>query len=244
MRNDYWDYGYGYSQPTQAELEANSEKSRQKAAKHGTVLEPVVINGSNITKNWWGNAWCYNLERYADYANRIARGKRYVKMGTVLDLKINQGRVVARVQGHMKTPYKVEVRIAPLDDEKCSKIISRCESKIQNIEDLINGNFPKDMQDVIMDRDNGLFPAPKEISFSCSCPDWAVMCKHVAAVLYGIGARLDENPLLFFELRGIDPEKFISKAINSKVDEMLANENKPSDRIISDDDAWKLFGLD
>ncbi len=231
-----------YSQPTAAELAANSENTRKKAARKGTVLEPVIIQGRNITKNWWGNAWCRNLEKYADYANRLDRGKRYVRSGTVLDLKINKGKVIAKVQGSRRTPYKVEVHISPLSEEKCQRIISRCEKKIQNIEDLMLGNIPQDMQDIILGED-GLFPTPSEISVSCTCPDWAIMCKHVAAVLYGIGARLDEKPLLFFELRGIDPDRFVSIALNNKVDEMLANEGKPSPRIMDDSDAWSLFGL-
>ncbi|MCD8286379.1 MAG: SWIM zinc finger family protein [Clostridia bacterium] len=241
MREDYWERGY-YSQPTAEELAANSENTKRKAAQKGTVLEPVVIQGRNITKNWWGNAWCRNLEKYADYANRLDRGKRYVRNGTVLDLKINKGKVVAKVQGSRRTPYKVEVHISPLSKEKCQRIISRCEKKIQNIEDLMLGNIPQDMQDIILGAD-GLFPTPQEISVSCTCPDWAIMCKHVAAVLYGIGGRLDEKPLLFFELRGIDPDRFVSLAINNKVDEMLANEGKPSPRIMDDADAWDLFGL-
>ncbi|MCD8293743.1 MAG: SWIM zinc finger family protein [Clostridia bacterium] len=241
MREDYWERGY-YSQPSAEELETNSELTRRRAAKKGTVLEPVIIQGRNITKNWWGNAWCRNLEKYADYANRLDRGKRYLRSGTVLDLKIDKGKVMAKVQGSRRTPYKVEVHISPLPEEKCQRIISRCEKKIQNIEDLMLGNIPQEMQDIILGKD-GLFPTPQEISVSCTCPDWAVMCKHVAAVLYGIGARLDEKPLLFFELRGIDPDSFVQAAIDSKVDEMLANESKPSPRIIDDEDAWKLFGL-
>lgn len=104
------------------------------------------------------------------------------------------------------------------------------------------GNIPPELQELFCDED-GLFPTPNEISFSCSCPDWAIMCKHVAAALYGVGARLDEQPLLFFELRGIDPDKFISVAVENRVEEMLANENKPSRRIITDTNALGLFGI-
>ncbi|MCD8205744.1 MAG: SWIM zinc finger family protein, partial [Clostridia bacterium] len=238
MSYNYWD-NQNFSQPTTEELKRKSEATRQKAAKSGNEMEPVVIEGTKITKKWWGNAWCQNLEDYADYESRLSRGKKYVRAGTVLDLKINKGKVSAKVQGSRKTPYKVEIRISPLSEEKCSRIIDRCGKKIQNLEDLILGNIPQEMQDVITDQD-GLFPAPKEISMTCSCPDWAIMCKHVAATLYGIGARFDDNPLLFFELRGIDPNRFIGITLNNKVDEMLANEGKPSSRIIDDDDAWKL----
>ena len=98
------------------------------------------------------------------------------------------------------------------------------------------------MQELFQGKD-GLFPTPKEISFSCSCPDWALMCKHVAAVLYGVGVRLDEQPLLFFELRGIDAGRFIDVTLANRVEQMLANADCKSPRIISDADAGALFGV-
>ncbi len=240
MKN-YWESGF-YSQPDKSQLSRNAKASREKAEKKGQTLEPVVIEGRKITKTWWGNAWCENLERYADYENRLDRGKRYVRSGTVLDLKIQKGLVLARVQGSRKTPYKVEIHISPLSEERCEDIIEKCGQRIQNIEALVAGNIPEDMQEIFLGQD-GLFPRPKEISFGCSCPDWALMCKHVAAVLYGIGARLDQDPLLFFELRGIDPERFVGIALENKVEEMLKNEGKPSSRIMDGDDALELFGI-
>ncbi|MCD8205404.1 MAG: SWIM zinc finger family protein [Clostridia bacterium] len=236
----YDDY---FSQPSKYELERKSAASRMQAEKSGKTMEPVIIEGRKITKTWWGNAWCENLERYADYENRIARGRSYVRSGTVIDLKIDKGRVEAKVQGSRRTPYKVLIMIDPLSDEKTNAIIEKCGKKIQTMEGLLKGDIPPEMQDVILGRD-GLFPSPKEIKFNCSCPDIAYMCKHVAAVLYGIGARFDEDPMLFFILRGVDPSSFIEKAAKSKVDDMLANESNPSPRIIDDDDAWKIFGLE
>ncbi len=237
----YWEEAK-FSQPTTTELQKNARASQKKASAKGQVLEPVVVQGTTITKSWWGKAWCTNLERYADYESRLSRGKRYVRAGTVLDLKIQEGKVLARVQGSRKTPYKVEVRISPLSQEKCQSIISRCGSKIQNLEALVAGDFPEELKDLFLGQD-GLFPAPREISFSCSCPDWALMCKHVAAVLYGIGVRLDERPTLFFELRGIDVGRFIDVTLASKVETMLANAQNPSDRIIEDADLERLFGV-
>ena len=146
------------------------------------------------------------------------------------------------MQGTRKVPYKVEIRISPLSEEKCQGIIQKCGSKIENMEELLNGNFPEQMQELFQGKD-GLFPAPREISFSCSCPDWALLCKHVAAALYGVGVRLDEQPLLFFELRGIDVGRFIDVTIAGKVEAMLANEGKASSRIIGDEDARGLFGV-
>lgn len=237
----YWDTGF-YSQPNMSELKRNAAVSRKKEEKKGKVLEPVVVQGRAIVKNWWGKAWCSNLEQYADYENRMDRGKRYVRTGAVLDLKIKKGKIIARVQGTRKSPYKVEIRISPFSEEKCQNIIEKCGRKMENIEELMSGNFPVEMQELFQGRD-GFFPTPKEISFQCSCPDWALMCKHVSAVLYGVGVRLDEQPLLFFELRGIDVGRFIDVTLASKVEEMLANEGKPSDRIMDEADIKGLFGV-
>lgn len=237
----YWEAGY-YSQPTEAELKGKAGASIQKAQKRGTVLEPVVIHGRTIAKSWWGNAWCENLERYADYENRLDRGKRYVRTGSVIDLKIRKGKIAAKVQGTRRTPYKVDIRISPLSEEKCQAIIRKCGKKIQNLEALTAGTFPEDLRELFSGRD-GLFPTPREISFQCSCPDWALMCKHVAAVLYGVGARLDEAPSLFFELRGIEMERFIDVTIANRVETMLANAGKPSKRIMDDADVTALFGI-
>ena len=239
--NRYWETAT-YEQPTAAEIKKNAAESRKKEKKKGAALEPVTVQGRTIVHNWWGKAWCENLERYADYESRLDRGKRYVRAGAVLDLKIQKGKIQARVQGTRKVPYKVEIRISPLSEEKCQGIIQKCGSKIENMEELLNGNFPEQMQELFQGKD-GLFPAPREISFSCSCPDWALLCKHVAAALYGVGVRLDEQPLLFFELRGIDVGRFIDVTIAGKVEAMLANEGKGSDRIIGDEDARGLFGV-
>lgn len=237
----YWDTGY-YSQPTTGELRKKSQASRKKEAKKGNVLEPVIVQGRTIAKSWWGKAWCSNLEQYADYESRLERGKRYVRTGAVLDLKIQKGKILARVQGTRKTPYKVEIRISPLSEEKCQGIIQKCGRKLENVEELMAGNFPEEMQELFQGKD-GLFPTPKEISFNCSCPDWALMCKHVAAVLYGVGVRLDEQPLLFFELRGIDAGRFIDVTLANRVEQMLANADKKSPRILDDAEVKGLFGV-
>ena len=239
----YWDTGTVYSQPTVAELKARAKQSSEKAAKKKLIYEPIKpFTRRQICTSWWGKAWCENLERYADFESRLDRGKRYVKNGTVLDLKIKKGRVEAKVQGTRKTPYKVEIRISPLSEEKCGEIIEQCGRRIENMESLIKGEFPLDLKELFLAKD-GLFPKPKEISFNCSCPDWALMCKHVAAAMYGIGVRLDENPFYFFELRGIDADKFIGVALESKVESMLANADRDSERIIRGADLTELFGV-
>ena len=238
----YWDTDITYSQPTEASLKKNAGESKKRAKAKGKILEPVKIEGRTIAKTWWGRAWCENLEKYADYESRLDRGKRYVRTGAVIDLKIEKGKISARVQGRRKTPYKIEIRISPLSENRCQRIIEKCSGKIDGLDALLRGDFPESLKELFLE-EGGLFPMPREISFSCSCPDWALMCKHVAAALYGIGARLDEKPLLFFELRGIEAGHFIDVALASKVESMLANIDRPSPRIVEGDEWLGLFGV-
>ncbi len=238
----YWGEFPQYSQPNASELRKKAAESKKKEKAKGKVLEPVVIKGRSIVNHWWGKAWCDNLERYADYESRLDRGKRYVRTGAVIDLKIQKGKLLARVQGTRKTPYKVEIRISPLSEERCQSIIQRCGRKLENLEALLAGDFPEEMQELFQGKD-GLFPAPREISFNCSCPDWALLCKHVAAALYGVGVRLDENPLLFFELRGIEVGRFIDVTLANRVEAMLANAGNRSSRMMDDEEIEGMFGV-
>lgn len=238
----YWNTG-DFRQPTEAQIRKNVIATNSKEKKKGKKMAPVIITGKTIARNWWGREWCQNLERYADYENRLERGKRYVRSGAIVDLQIEKGKVLARVQGTRKVPYKVEIRISPLSEEKCQSIIERCTTKLENVEQLIEGNFPSEMK-ALFEGSEGLFPAPKEISFQCSCPDWALMCKHVAATLYGVGSRFDENPMLFFELRGIDFNRFIDVTLANKVEVMLKNAGQPkSERIMESGSLKELFGI-
>ena len=238
----YWGEFPQYSQPNASELRKKAAESKKKEKAKGKVLEPVVIKGRSIVNHWWGKAWCDNLERYADYESRLDRGKRYVRTGAVIDLKIQKGKILARVQGTRKTPYKVEIRISPLSEERCQSIIQRCGRKLENLEALLAGDFPEEMQELFQGKD-GLFPAPREISFNCSCPDWALLCKQVAAALYGVGVRLDENPLLFFELRGIEVGRFIDVTLANRVEAMLANAGNRSSRMMDDEEIEGMFGV-
>lgn len=240
-RKSYWEPTY-YPQPTETQLQYNAAQTAKKAAGKGKQLCPVILTGRTIAKSWWGKAWCENLERYADFETRLSRGQRYVRSGAVVDLQLQKGKILARVQGSRKTPYKVDIHISPLSEERCEQIMDRCSNKVDTLENLLSGTFPESMKDVFLG-EGGLFPTPREISFNCSCPDWAVMCKHVAAVLYGVGARLDEDPTLFFSLRGIDTGRFVDVVIANRIETMLSNVNKPSSRIIQDAKLIELFGV-
>jgi uncharacterized Zn finger protein len=186
---------------TVAEKRAKAAQSLKKLKKKKEDTRPVVIEGRAIATTWWGKAWNENLERYADYSNRIGRGRSYVRNGAVLDLKIRPGEVEALVQGSRSKPYEVIVKIEAISKEAWSRIKTASAGQLDSLQELMSGKFPKSLGALFIEGGKGLFPGPKEIKFSCSCPDWATMCKHVAAVLYGIGARLDEEPALFFTLR-------------------------------------------
>ena len=243
MRN-YWSNIPVYSQPSVQELRRRAEASVSSARRKGQTMEPAIpqTRSGPICQSWWGQAWCRNLEGYADYSTRLERGRRYIRSGTVLDLKIHKGRIEARVQGSRRVPYKVEIRISPLSEEKCQLILEKCGRRIRTMEDLIYGRFPEELKDLFTQQD-GLFPRPTEISFMCSCPDWALMCKHVAAVMYGVGLRLDENPFYFFELRGIDVDRFIDVALDNKVERMLENASAVTSRIMDTGEMGDLFGI-
>ena len=161
----YWEE-MNYPQPTEEELQENARNTRKKAAAKGQTLHPIVIKSRQIANSWWGKAWCQNLERYADFDTRLPRGRRYVRTGAVIDLQIKKGKIQARVQGTRKTPYKVEIRISPLSERRIEEITGKCETRVETLDQLVNGDFPKELKDVFLE-DGGLFPEPREISFSC-----------------------------------------------------------------------------
>jgi uncharacterized Zn finger protein len=178
--------------------------------KGGPAASPVVLDGRKIASTFWGKAWCDNLEAYSDYANRLPRGRAYVRNGSVVDLQISKGNVSARVSG--SSLYKIEIKIKPLAPSLWKSIQTECAGKIDSLIELLQGKLSSAVMQIVTRREQGLFPTPKEIDLDCSCPDWADLCKHVAASLYGVGARLDQNPSLLFLLRGVDPSDLISKA--------------------------------
>lgn len=228
---------------TVAEKKAKAMKSLEKLKKKNPGIEPVIIEGRTLAKNWWGKSWNLNLESYADYSNRIARGKSYVRNNSVLDLKISKGKVAAKVQGSRSKPYDVEICIDSLSSNKWDQVTALCNHRIDSLEQLIEGKFPRELEVLFTEKKYGMFPSPKEIHFDCSCPDWAYMCKHVAAVLYGIGARLDLNPMLFFELRDLDGQELVKKSMERKLESMLKNASKKSKREIAVEDISDIFGL-
>lgn len=236
-------YDYDYVHVSVAQKKEKARKSLEQLKRTMPEIEPVDIEGPTIAKTWWGKAWNKNLESYADYSNRIGRGRSYVREGAVLHLKIDSGTIHALVQGSTAKPYQVEIGIDPLDEKTWKQITALCNRRIESLEQLVSGKFPKELERLFTTRQEGLFPAPEEIHFHCSCPDSARLCKHVAAVLYGAGARLDQNPMLLFSLRKMPVAELIKKSIEEKMDSMLKNADKKSPRVIGDDQVFDLFGV-
>jgi len=228
---------------SKAEKKAKAEIKLAQLKKKQDV-RPVIIEGSVIARTWWGKAWNKNLESYADYTNRIGRGRSYVRCGAVLDLQINAGEIKALVHGSRAKPYSINIKIKRLSKNTWQQVTSECAGKLESLEELLTGKFPKALEETFMQRNTGLFPSPKEIEFDCSCPDWASMCKHVAATLYGIGARLDEDPTLFFTLRGVDTSDLIKRTVSSRAEDLLKKASKKSSRIIEGADLSAAFGVD
>ncbi len=205
-----WYYGFRPYVPV-ASRRAHAAREVAKRTKEGQKVSPVQIDGRNITSTFWGQAWCTNLESYSDFANRLPRGRSYVRNGLVVDLLIQKGRIKALVSG--SELYEIQIDIAALAKAHWLALKKRCAGKIGSLVELLQGKLSKAVMEVVTDRERGLFPKPKEISMRCSCPDWAGMCKHVAAVLYGVGNRLDSSPELLFVLRRVDHTELIDQAI-------------------------------
>jgi uncharacterized Zn finger protein len=187
-----------------------AEKAAARARKGGADLSPVAASRGAIAKTFWGKAWCRNLECYGDFANRLPRGRTYMRNGSVIDLKITSGEVRAKVIG--SSLYDVNVTVVAVPGKQWRSISADCAGSIDSLVELLQGRLSNAVMERICRLNTGLFPAPKEIKFSCSCPDWASMCKHVAAVLYGVGARLDSQPELIFALRRVDPKDLVAQA--------------------------------
>jgi uncharacterized Zn finger protein len=238
---DYDSYGWR-PYVSVAERRRKAEREMQKLKKKGHPVSPVVLEGRTIARTFWGKAWCDNLESYSDYENRLPRGRTYVRNGSVVDLQIAPGEVSARVSG--SDIYQVAVKVSAVPKARWTSICTDCAGAIDSLVELLQGRFSKGVMERICQQKTGLFPAPAEIDLSCSCPDWASMCKHVAAVLYGIGARLDERPELLFKLRKVDEKDLIAKAGRGLP---LSRKGPAQEKVLADDGLSglsELFGLD
>jgi uncharacterized Zn finger protein len=204
-----WYYGFKpYVNIAQRRAKAMREMS--KLAKKGQKIEPIKIEGRKIADSFWGKAWCENLESYSDFSNRLPRGRTYVRNGSVVDLHIEPGIVTAHVSG--SELYKVKIKIRPLADKVWCALRGKCAGQVGSLVELLQGRLSQGVMQLVTHQDGGLFPRPTEIEMNCSCPDGAYMCKHVAAVLYGVGARIDQQPELLFALRKVDHLELLAEA--------------------------------
>jgi uncharacterized Zn finger protein len=211
----------------------------EKLRKKGLPVSPVILEGRIIARTFWGQAWCDNLESYRDFDNRLPRGRSYVRSGAVIDLQISALEIKAMVSG--SSIYKVTITIKALAPTVWRSICTDCAGGIDSLVELLQGRFSKGVMERICRQDRGLFPKPSDIRFSCTCPDGALMCKHIAAVLYGVGARLDERPELLFRLRAVDEKDLVAD-----LDAALSISSRPVDtgKVLETDDISALFGLD
>ena len=214
-------------------------REMERRQKQGQAVSPVTIEGRTIATTFWGKAWCENLERYSDYENRLPRGRSYVCNGLVVDLQITPGKIQALVSGsHL---YKVALKVAPVAKAQWKSICNDCGGAIDSLVELLQGRLSKGVMERICRQKQGLFPSPAEIQLSCSCPDWADMCKHVAAALYGIGARLDRQPELLFRLRGVDELELLASAGKAAP---LSKQAPAAGKRLGGEDLSAMFGLD
>ena len=227
--------------PNASVAERRRRTARQITAlrKQGVDIDPIELEGRSIAATFWGQAWCNHLESFSDYENRLPRGRNYVHNGSVSQLAISRGRVEAKV-GASQT-HKVRIRIKTLTAQKWRTIKRQCAGQIGSLHELLRGELSDQVIEVVTDRHSGLFPHPGEISFDCDCPDWAVMCKHIAAVLYGVGVRLDQSPARLFQLRGVHYKELID--VDPPIAASTATGRGSSKRLASANLA-DVFGID
>ena len=214
---------------------ARARREMAKLRKQGRDIQPITIEGRTIARNFWGKRWCEHLESFSDYANRLPRGRTYVRNGSVCHLAIRPGRIDAIVSG--SELYNVTIRIGKLKPAAWTSVKTRCAGQIGSMLELLQGRLSQQVMGVVTDRSRGLFPEPGEIKFDCTCPDWAAMCKHVAAVLYGVGSRLDNDPEALFLLRGVDTGELIAT-------EMALPGDAATDDALADDALAGIFGIE
>jgi uncharacterized Zn finger protein len=218
---------------------------RKKAAQHvqtqkkkGKNLYPIVISGRTIAHTFWGKAWCEHLESYSDNENRLPRGRTYARNGSIIDLQVTPGTVKAQVMGSKL--YKVTITVQQLPQHKWQKLIQLCSGKIDSLIELLQGKFSKSVMAILTEKNTGLFPNSNEIELQCSCPDYAYMCKHVAAVLYGIGAAIDTLPEWLFKLRQVNHTELITQI---RPDDAILTA-KDDSHLIAEESLSELFGIE
>lgn len=210
------------------------------AKKEKRSLTPIKLAKRTIASSFWGKAWCDHLESFSDFESRLPRGRTYVRNGSVIDLDIKRGRVKAIVSG--SEIYRITIDIDTVCAARWSKLRKNCAHSIDSLFDLLQGRFDQGIMERLTCPETGLFPDPDEIHMKCSCPDWAVMCKHVAATLYGVGSRLDVAPELLFTLRAVDHLDLIKQAVDAGNLDQALKGDAPS--ALAESDLGEIFGIE
>ncbi len=198
------------------ERSARAQRKIRQLKKKNPNLNPVVIDGKQIASSWWGKAWINHLKHYADFDNRVGRGRSYVKNGLVIHFAIKPGHIESIVMGTSSSPYNIKIKTKKLSPNKWNKMKRLSREHLCTLPELNEGKFPKELKDIFSDRGEGIFPTIKEMSFHCSCPDWANMCKHVSASLFALGSQIDNNIDLFFKLRGVNTSELVQSALKDE----------------------------
>ncbi|MBM3179192.1 MAG: hypothetical protein FJZ86_02440 [Chloroflexi bacterium] len=160
-----------------------------------------------FAKSWWAQRWIAALERLVD-SGRLSRGRSYARQGQVLSIDETKDGVAARVQGSMRTPYKISIKMNHLTDAEWDKVIDVLAEQAIFTAQLLAGEMPQDIEQAFEKAKVSLFPSNrKDLQTDCSCPDYSNPCKHIAAAHYILGERFDEDPFLIFRLRGRTQEQ-------------------------------------
>ena len=173
-------------------------------------IKSRVNRGRFHGSNWWSRRWIEILEGSIDSV-RLARGRSYARRGQVVDIEIEPGLVTASVQGTRKKPYQIRLGFEVLSDEAKSLLLFRFRERSSFAARLLAGEMPEEMERVFKEAGVGLFPSKSALRrFKCSCPDDAVPCKHIIAVLLLLAEVFDDDPFLLLKLRGVNREVLIN----------------------------------
>jgi uncharacterized Zn finger protein len=179
-----------------------------------------------FAKNWWAARWIEALERLMD-TGRLSRGRTYARKGQVLSIDETKTGVAARVQGSRRTPYKITIQIAPLNDAQWEKVIDALAEQAIFTAQLLAGEMPQEIDEAFKTAGVSLFPAKRsDLTTDCSCPDYANPCKHIAATHYILGERFDEDPFLLFRLRGRTQEQILQGLRQRRAGQELAEDEE------------------
>ncbi|HUZ78195.1 MAG TPA: SWIM zinc finger family protein [Chloroflexota bacterium] len=158
---------------------------------------------ASFGSEWWTRRWIAALEALG-WENRLERGRTYARTGRVLSLNIEPGLAEARVRGSRPVPYRVVIRLDAFSRGAWLRVMDLIAQKARYAGQLLAGEMPEDVDELFEEAGHSLFPThSSELRATCSCPDDANPCKHIAAVHYVLGARFDADPFVLFQLRGM-----------------------------------------